>query len=346
MNKLKYSLFNRNIEPFNNSIVNNNDNTITIKNQYDMNSFINIKIQKNKTYNINIGNAVKKIPEYAFMNIPINGLTFDENSILETIGVYAFTNAGDNLSEIVNLQIPGSVKTINEFAFAYVQITNNDKPLFDVNGSLKTIGNHAFYNSIDNLSEIVNLQIPGSVTTINNSAFAQVQIINKDKPLFVVDGSLKTIGSFAFYNDTDNISSIKNLQIPGSVTTINISAFKNVQITNDESAQLFDVNGSLNTIDVSAFYNDTDNISSIKNLRIPGSVTTINDFAFFEVRYCNTNLQEKYGAKDANCKQLTPSYITSFIVNYNKIPFKKIIIFIIVVFFIFIVFKKYINLSF
>ena len=301
---------------------------------------------KSSIKNLQIPGSVEIIDEKAFQHVQLtnddskNAPLFIVNGSLKHIGPYAFYNYTENRSLIKNLQIPSSVVTIDNTAFKNVQIINENEPLFDVNGSLNTIGINAFYNNTENISSIKNLQIPGSVTTIGNKAFEQVRIINDENaPLFVVNGSLNNIGSRAFSNyrtNAEDSSSIKNLQIPGSVETINAYAFKNVQITNDESAPLFVVDGSLNTIGVYAFYNNTDNRSSIVNLQIPDSVD-INNYAFFKVRYCKTNLQEKYGAIDAKCT--LP----------NEIPFKKIIIFIIVVFFIFIVFivfKKNINLSF
>ena len=528
MNKIKYSFFNRNIEPFNNETTTSkpsttsiqsttskqliNGNKITINDNDDMTNFVSYKKSNklNNTYCIHIGNKVTEIPDRAFENIKINELTFKEGSILKKIGKKAFYNSKDNISLIKNLQIPNSVTTICKSAFHNVKIINKNVPLFDVDGSLNTIGEYAFSNSteykssinnlripdsvttindfafhnvqivelffgensklekigsfafsndrfntyntknrslINNLgipssvttinesafqnvqivelffrensklkeigknafsnnisntedrSLINNLKIPSSVTTINESAFQNVQIINdKGVPLFEVDGSLETIGKKAFSNYTDNISLIENLRIPSSVTTIGFSAFGNVQLNNDENTPLFIVDGSLKTIGEAAFSNYSENRSSIVNLQIPGSVETICDEAFenvqiindentplfivdgslntigsyafynysenrslinnlqipdnvdidgslnpigidafFEVRYCKTNLQKKYGAIDAKCSLS------------NEIPFKKIIIFIIVVFFIFIVFivfKKNINLSF
>jgi hypothetical protein len=302
MRKLLFSeIKNNTIEKFNTSGVTTSSNPgftvdgskITIHNDDGMSNF-NKDNYNDGPYSIHIGNEVTFIPEGKFSSFQINGLTFENDSKLISIGKFAFYNYNsNNLSSIVNLQIPKTVETIGESAFDNVKITNYSEHSLFVDGSLSSIGKSAFYNNkVGHLSSIVNLQIPSTVKTIGSNAFGYIKITNNiGHPLFV-NGDLKSIDSYAFYNknvDNSYLSSIVNLQIPKTVETIGNSAFDSVKITNNREHPLF-VDGGLKRIGSYAFNNknvDNSYLSTIVNLQIPKTVETIGMYAFGYVKITN-----------------------------------------------------------
>ena len=129
-----------------------------------------------------IPNDETAIPASEYKNCNLmTSLTFQENSILQSIGANAFKNTA-NLNSSIN--IPNSVKFINESAFQFSAITNL---LFDPASQLESIGEEAFKNC-----DLPSLVLPSSLKTIDNNAFQDNYYLAKVK----------------FHNGTSSINSL------------------------------------------------------------------------------------------------------------------------------------------
>lgn len=173
--------------------------------------------------------SVKSIGDHAFVgsgytetntNI-ITGITFADNSHLESIGDYAF--AYNNLSGA--LTIPKRVIGIGDYAFAgeYANDAYQSNQLtsltFATNASLTSIGAYAFYqNKISG-----SLILPNDLLTIGNYAFATISNSDATNGLTAIafNSRLTNIGDYAFANSP--ISG--TITIPDSVETIGYYAF-------------------------------------------------------------------------------------------------------------------------
>jgi len=158
-----------------------------------------------------IPEGVTSIGAYAFRR---NGFTAAEqanitsiiiSNTVTSIGVEAFYR----VTGVKSLVIPGSVKTIDTWAFANVPLTS-----LTLNEGVTTIGQRAF-----NAALITKLVIPNSVTSIVNEAFNN----NKIQDLSIGTG-VRTIGDNAFLPGVG--SPLKYLTIPDGVTTLGVSAFR------------------------------------------------------------------------------------------------------------------------
>ena len=224
------------------------------------------KIIGNKITSIQLPKSVKTIEDHAFYNgEQLSEFTFESNSMLTTIGSYAF--AGDNMckhdSVLIGLtvyasaaglstfEVPKSVKTIEDHAF--YKCSSLTKFTFEAESNLTTIGAYAFaggeYNHTTGSSRYVDtdivsnkissIEIPNSVETIGNYAF--YNCLSLTNFTFETGSNLKTIGAYAFsagksskyntssygWNYTSEANKISTIKIPKSVTTIKDHAFYN-----------------------------------------------------------------------------------------------------------------------
>ena len=194
----------------------------------------------------------------------------------DTIGYKAFYCD----SAISNIQIPGSVKKIDSFAFARSGLTEIDIPY-----GVTEIENAAFYHC-DNLEKVT---IPNSVSEIGEDAFSYTKWLDNwyhsddaDDFLIVGDGILlaykgndatinipsgvKQIGAGTFKNHNE----IQKVNIPDSVFVINEDAFFNCTSLDTVSGM-----NHVTAIKDRAFYG-----CHITTVRIPASVCEIGVSAF------------------------------------------------------------------
>lgn len=110
---------------------------------------------------VHIPASVSAIESYAFDSSGLKKVTFDPNTVLATIGGYAFSC--NQLSEI---EVPASVETIGECAFAGSAVTYIK---FSAESKLRFIGKQAFASC--RLLETV--ELPAGLQTIGSMAFAE-----------------------------------------------------------------------------------------------------------------------------------------------------------------------------
>ena len=194
------------------------------------------------------------IPEYIEVNC--------EQIVVKEISNSAFINN----TEITSINIPNSVTTIGDLAFA--GCSNLTTVTISENSQLTTIGDYAFYYC----SSLTSIYIPNSVTTIGDLAFSFCS--NLTIVTISENSQLTSIGSYAFAD----CSSLTSIYIPNSVVTINPSAFSNCS---NLTTVTISENSQLTTIGDHAFYY----CSSLTSIYIPNSVTTIGDSAF---GYCSS----------------------------------------------------------
>ena len=217
---------------------------------------------------------------------------------VDRIGNYAFAFCAN----LTSITIPNSVTSIGDDAFracySLASITIPD--------GVTSIGDDAFYGC----TKLTSIRIPGGVTLIGNYAFLSctsltkflvdqnnpnyssdgIALYNKDKTKliqvpasvtsFTIPGSVTSIGDDAFYY----CIKLESITIPSSVTSIGCSAFEScVKL----KSILVDQNNPNYSSDGIALYNkDKTKLiqvpASVTSFTIPGSVTSIGDYAFYD----------------------------------------------------------------
>lgn len=170
---------------------------------------------------IKIPASVKSIGKDAFYKTDdassnLTTVEFEEGSVLETIGEYAFYGC----YKLKGVKIPASVKSIGKFAFSAW-----GKALGEANES----------SSLTTVEFEENSQLE----TIGNAAFQDCQKLTR----IVIPEGVKNIGSSAFLR----CSALEYAEIPSTVTDVGHSAFRgctNVKVVSKISAYKYDNNGT------------------------------------------------------------------------------------------------------
>ena len=250
---------------------------------------------------ITIPNSVTSIGAYAFQNC--SGLTsITIGNSVTTIGLSAFYNC----SSLTSITIPNSVTSIGSSAFyncSSLTKTNytgniadwcnikfnyyanpmsyshnfyiNDQEIKDlvISNSVDTINDYAFYGC----SSLTSVTIPNSVISLGSHAFYGCSGLTS----VTIGNSVTSIGDRAF----DGCSSLTSMTIGNSVTSIGYAAFhgcSSLTKTNytgdiaDWCNIKFDDLANPMIYSRDFYINDQE----IKDLVIPNSVDTINNYAF------------------------------------------------------------------
>jgi len=164
----------------------------------------------------------------------------------------------------------------------------NGLKVLSIDGECHDIEGMLILSSAFQGTNITSIEIPNTVTTIGSCAFYGTKLTSLEIP-----NSVTSIGRFLFSSGYDSKSplssvtfeeaskiteipinsflncSLKNVTIPGSVTSIGDSAFSRNQI------ETLEIPDSVTAIENGAFSNN-----QIETLEIPDSVTTIGNDAF------------------------------------------------------------------
>jgi|GEM_PF-3992194 len=131
-------------------------------------------------------------------------------STLDGKTVTAIGNNAFSEKSLEDVIIPGSIRTIGDYAFRY-----NNLASVTLSEGLETIGKNAFLSNV-----ITELIIPDTVTFIDHGAFVDNNIME-----LTLGENVQTIAAFAFY-----IGNIQEVTIPESVQSIGMGAFQQNQI--------------------------------------------------------------------------------------------------------------------
>ena len=254
------------------------------------------------------------IREYAFSHCSsLTSITIPFS--VTRIGKYAFSNCRD----LTSIEIPSSVTSIGYQPFlgcihlATVTINSNailslsysaESNIGNIFGSQVTkyilgegvtsIGNVAFLgcsgltsvvipNSVTNIgvsafsgcSGLTSIEIPNSVTSIEDFVFYDCSGLTSIE----IPNSVTSIGMYAF----SGCSGLTSFVIPNSVTSIGLKAFSGcsglTSIVVESGNSVYDSRNNCNAIIETA---SNTLLAGFKNTKIPSSVTSIGDFAFFD----------------------------------------------------------------
>ena len=244
-----------------------------------------------KTTNLNaivIPAKVSVIGEYAFKNSGVTSISFEEDSVLELISSYAFS---DTVFE--RITIPASCKTIDQYAFNNATFSEFE---FVEGSLLEYLGKYAFNNCM----YLTTIAIPDSVTFIGNGILKNACSLSKiTLPYIGASLNASTIFGYLFdsishydhkttvpnsleeviitkdneiYDDAfREIDSIKSIVLPNTIQKIGHMAFYNMANLNS-----INIPDSVSIISGYAFSNSY----NITELLIPSSVTEIGNYAF------------------------------------------------------------------
>ncbi|MGL5732459.1 MAG: leucine-rich repeat protein [Metamycoplasmataceae bacterium] len=240
---------------------------------------------------IEIPAHIKRINHSTFYNAKnLVNVTFEEGSILERIGNYAFHLAGIEAEEL-KIEIPNTVNFIGTGAFSYSKIkkftmptnvTTLSKWLFQgamfvdtinltQNSQLRRIDSQVFWNS-----GITSLYIPDSVEYVDNHAFELARnLVDVAMPIpfrSTPPGTPK----YGFSQAQWNRISWRIVSFKGEVLTN--QTVEDLGWVNNDSITLTDwalLAPHVTTIDSEAFINH-----ELTMIELPNRITTINDGAF------------------------------------------------------------------
>lgn len=184
----------------------------------------------------------------------VTEITADDLVGISVIGNSAFREC-DNL---VSVELPESVITIDSYAFAY---SDNLASVLLPN-SLKHINSSAFYND----GTLTSIIIPNNVTDIGDQVFSAAGLTS-----ITIPDNVTTLGKavFASCSNLENVNLNNRLQELPMNIFYNCSALKSITIPD-----------SVTSIGQQAFRG----CSSLTSITIPNSVTSIGKFAF---AYCS-----------------------------------------------------------
>ena len=161
----------------------------------------------------------------------------------------------------------------------YVEITRCD---YNAKGAVKiptkikdikvtSIGNEVFFGC----SELTSIEIPSSVTSIGNFAFSGCSGLTGIE----IPSSVTSIRDYAF----SSCSGLTGIEIPSSVTKIGEAAFSGcsglTSINVEAGNEVYDSRDNCNAIIKKA---TNTLIQGCKNTKIPSSVTSIGNYAFYD----------------------------------------------------------------
>ena len=253
------------------------------------NAFYNSISPIDSSYNLDIGNNVEEIGEYAFYSCLLSDRVTIPKSV-KKIGEAAFSSqAGNSIS--FNVDSNNNYYDSRDNSKMLIETSTNKliagNAICTIPESIEVIGSGAFAF----LKDLTNVVIPAKVNEIKEMTFYECTNLNG----ITFNGFINKIGYSAFYN----CSSLESIDINNDIELIDNRAFDSCK-----SLSTFSINGSVERIGKSAFrdckelvnFVVTDGIQVIderafsscrllENIDIKEGLTYVGNYAFF-----NTNV--------------------------------------------------------
>ena len=239
---------------------------------------------------IKIPASVKTIEEAAFKGCSsLATVTFEKGSQLKTIST-AFSSC-----PIISIEIPASVETIETSAFR--GCSKLATVTFEKGSQLKTIRSadsyypHTYYGAFS-FCPITSIEIPASVETIEAAAFKGCSSLTtvtfeKESQLKIIGGGYgySYSGTFYYYGAFSDCTALKSIEIPASVETIEVVAFKGcsslITVTFEKGSQLKIIGGGFRSGSYHGAFCQLKNLMTV-DMSACTQVKTIDEYAFYD----------------------------------------------------------------
>ena len=226
-------------------------------------------------------------------------VTFEKESQLKTIsGGYSNPNYYGVFSDctaLTSIKIPASVKTIEEAAFK--GCSSLATVTFEKGSQLKTIRSadsyypHTYYGAFS-FCPITSIEIPASVETIEAAAFKGCSSLTtvtfeKESQLKIIGGGYgySYSGTFYYYGAFSDCTALKSIEIPASVETIEVVAFKGcsslITVTFEKGSQLKIIGGGFRSGSYHGAFCQLKNLMTV-DMSACTQVKTIDEYAFYD----------------------------------------------------------------
>ena len=216
-------------------------------------------------------------------------VTFEKASQLKTIST-AFSSC-----PIISIEIPASVETIETSAFR--GCSKLATVTFEKGSKLKTIRSadsyypHTYYGAFS-FCPITSIEIPASVETIEAAAFKGCSSLTtvtfeKESQLKIIGGGYgySYSGTFYYYGAFSDCTALKSIEIPASVETIEVVAFKGcsslITVTFEKGSQLKIIGGGFRSGSYHGAFCQLKNLMTV-DMSACTQVKTIDEYAFYD----------------------------------------------------------------
>ena len=241
---------------------------------------------------IEIPASVETIEAAAFRGCSkLATVTFEKASQLKTIST-AFS-----FCPITSIEIPASVETIE--AAAFKGCSSLATVTFEKGSQLKTISGDYSTGSTSNYSGVFSdctalksIEIPASVETIEAAAFKGCSSLTtvtfeKESQLKIIGGGYgySYSGTFYYYGAFSDCTALKSIEIPASVETIEVVAFKGcsslITVTFEKGSQLKIIGGGFRSGSYHGAFCQLKNLMTV-DMSACTQVKTIDEYAFYD----------------------------------------------------------------